>query len=89
LIQTDTKGRQRVSNRQQSTPNFHSREDALAQQYSLLHGTLAISGDANFINGKSEVAFDNVAILSHSPPLDLIITTSDFGQWYDMGRAYI
>ena len=41
-----------------------------------------------FINGKSEVAFDNVSILSHSPPLDLIITTSDFGQWYDMGVAH-
>ena len=34
MIQTGTKGRQRVSNRQQSTPNFDSREAAPEQQSS-------------------------------------------------------
>jgi hypothetical protein len=34
LIQTDTQGRQRVSNRQQSTPNFVSREGVETRQNS-------------------------------------------------------
>ena len=38
-----------------------------------------------FINGKNEVAFDNVALLSHSSPLHLTATTGNFGQRYDMG----